>query len=105
MENLLYAIDWKSPRSMLRNCLNFPQQLCFIDACANHAEFGNASPEPVKIPRFTIRPGAVNQVALFAASAGERAANRNGRGLFSSVLTDALARLTPPGNWPPNIDA
>jgi vWA-MoxR associated protein C-terminal domain/Caspase domain len=105
MKNLLYAIDWKSLRSLLRNGLDFPRQLCFVDACANHAEFGSAKPEPVGIPVFPIRQTDVRQIALFAASPGQRAANPYGRGLFSTVLTDTLANLPAAGVWPLDIDA
>lgn len=105
MKRHLYAITWKDLRIVLRNALNFPQQLCFVDACANHAEFGNAEDDlkRVDIPTITPRQGSVNQKAIFAASAGQRAANPKGRGLFSTVLTDMLAEKTP--NWPPDIDA
>src|SRR5262249_5424851 len=104
-KRLLHAIDWTSLRRIFRNRLMFSRQLCFIDACANHAEFGPARPVPVGIPNLTIRQSDVTQVAIFAATPGQRAANPNGRGLFSAVLTDTLERLTLPGVWPPDVSA
>jgi hypothetical protein len=104
MKNLLHAIDWESLATVLEEAFNFPLQLCFIDACANHAEFDGLAPSKVATPAFRRRRTAVKQVAMFAASPGERAANPNGRGLFSTVLADALVRLTPVNAWPPDIE-
>ncbi|WP_328660212.1 VMAP-C domain-containing protein [Nocardia salmonicida] len=77
-----------------------PRQLLLIDACMTN-DSARQSLAPMLFTSPTGRTSApVQQIALLAASQGERAMEKNGRGLFSNIVFTHFSELR---SWPPRF--
>jgi hypothetical protein len=107
-ENYLLNLDLESLLKLLRSTsvAGFPQQVCFVDACANYFELMQSPTALADVPVTHGRPRPnISQIVLFGAAAGERAKNISAirSGLFSSILLDELEKRTE-GGWPPDLE-
>jgi hypothetical protein len=106
-ENYLLNLDLESLLKFLRSTsvARFPQQVCFVDTCANYFELMQSPTALADVPVTQGKPRLnISQLVLFGAGAGERAKNVGAirSGLFSSILLDELEKGAE-GGWPPEF--